>query len=215
MEPPEDYKAGFKNFLGVNVDLSKRPLIPREETEYWTSIVIKEIKRGKKDFHCLDLFSGSGCIGLAILNNTSNSTCDFGEIDDRFLEQIRINMKNNCIDKKRYNVIKTDIFSNIKKKYDYILANPPYIDENRIDEMGADVREFEPDIALYAGDKGMKYISIFLKQAGDFLNDNGKIFMEFDELQKKDIEKILVGQYSSYQFFKDQFNNYRFVVMEK
>lgn len=212
---PEDYRLGFKNFLGVKVDLSKRPLIPRDETEYWASIVIKEIKRGDKEFHCLDLFSGSGCIGLAILNNTNNSFCDFGEVDDSFIEQIRINMENNQIDKERYNIIKTDIFSNISKKYDYILANPPYVDESRINEVGEDVRYFEPDIALYAGEGGMKYISTFLNQASDFLNEKGKIFMEFDGQQKKEIEKLLLGRYSSFQFFKDQFNNYRFVVIEK
>lgn len=212
---PEDYRNGFKNFLGVKVDLSKRPLIPRDETEYWASIVIKEIKRGNKVFHCLDLFSGSGCIGLAILNNTSNSFCDFGEIDNGFVEQIEINMKNNQIDEKRYNIIKTDIFSNINNKYDYILANPPYIDEKRINEVGEDVRFFEPGIALYAGEGGMRYITTFLNQAGDFLNDKGKIFMEFDGQQKKEIEKLLVGKYSSFQFFKDQFNNYRFAVIEK
>ncbi len=215
MELPEDYKRGFKHFMGATVDLSKRPLIPREETEYWTSIVIKEIKRGGKDFHCLDLFSGSGCIGLAVLNNTANSFCDFGEIDDNFLEQIKINLKNNGINRGRYRIIKTDVFSNIKDKYDYILANPPYVAESRIGEVGEDVKEFEPAVALYSGKDGMEHIIRFLKEAKSFLNEGGKIFMEFDELQKKEIEKMITGEYSMFQFFKDQFNNYRFVVIEK
>ncbi len=215
MDLPEDYKRGFKEFLGVTVDLSKRPLIPRDETEYWTSIVIKEIKRGGRNFSCLDLFSGSGCVGLAVLKNTANSSCDFGDVDEGFLEQVRINLEGNDVSQERYNIVKTDVFSAIKGTYDYILANPPYVALNRLNEVGEDVKDFEPAIALYAGSDGMDCIKVFLKEAINFLNEGGKIFMEMDQSQKGEIEKILVGRYSRFQFFKDQFNNYRFVVIEK
>lgn len=215
MELPKDYEKGYKDFLGARVGLSKRPLIPREETEYWTSIVIKEIKRGGRNFSCLDLFSGSGCVGLAVLKNTANSTCDFGDVDGSFLEQISMNLKENDIPQERYGIFKTDIFSGIKGKYDYILANPPYVALDRIGEVGEDVKEFEPAIALYAGKDGMDCIRAFLAEAVDFLNEEGKIFMEMDQSQKGEIEKIVSGKYSRYQFFKDQFNEYRFVVIEK
>jgi release factor glutamine methyltransferase len=215
METPEAYKKGFKDFLGVKVGLERRPLIPRDETEYWTSIVIKEIKRGGRDFHCLDLFSGSGCVGLAVLKNTVNSFCDFGDIDESFLDQVRANLQENNVSEERYNILQTNIFSNVEGKYDYILANPPYVALNRMDEVGEDVKEFEPDIALYAGNDGMDYIRIFLSEAETYLNENGKIFMELDGSQIGEIEKIISGKYSRFQFFKDQFDNYRFVVIEK
>ena len=98
MDLPEEYKQGFKDFLGVKIDLSKRPLIPREETEYWVSVVLKEIK---EEAECLDLFAGSGCIGISILKNVKNSFCDFGEKEDLFLEQIKINLDLNDINKER------------------------------------------------------------------------------------------------------------------
>jgi release factor glutamine methyltransferase len=106
MNLPEDYKRGFKDFLGAKIDLSKKPLIPREETEYWVSVAIKEIKEGSE---CLDLFAGSGCIGIAILKNVSNSFCDFGEKEELFLEQIKISLDLNNIEGKRYNLFKTDV----------------------------------------------------------------------------------------------------------
>jgi release factor glutamine methyltransferase len=212
MDLPEDYKRGYKDFLGVKIDLSKRPLIPREETAEWVEVVIKDMKEKNKELNCLDLFSGSGCIGLSILKNVENSHCDFGEIEEDFIEQIKINLDINNLKGK---VIKTDIFSNIDSSYDYILSNPPYVDINRWNEVGEDVKIFEPRIALLGGERGMDLIRIFLEQARDFLNDNGKIYMEFDEDQVKDIENIVKNKYSSYQFCKDQFNKYRFIIIEK
>jgi release factor glutamine methyltransferase len=212
MELPEDYRRGSKDFLGVKIDLSRRPLIPREETEYWASVAIKEMKDGVE---CLDLFAGSGCIGIAILKNVDNSFCDFGEKEDIFLEQIKISLDLNDIDGNRYNLIKTDIFSNIKKKYDYILANPPYVALDRINEVGEDVKMFEPSVALYGGNDGMKFIKIFLNKAINYLKDNGVIYLEFDSEQKEWIEEIIKDKYSKFEFFKDRDNKYRFVKIEK
>lgn len=211
---PEDYKVGFKYFMGTKIDLSKKPLIPREETEYWVSSALKEIK-ARKNPRCLDLFSGSGCIGVAILKKTEESFCDFGDKENSFLEQIKINLEINGILKERYDIVKTDIFSNIKKKYDFILANPPYVALSRIGEVREDVRRHEPSVALLGGEDGLDLIRGFLLKAREFLKEKGVVFMEFDEEQKKEIERILEKNYSKTDFFKDQFNKYRFLRLEK
>jgi len=212
MDLPEDYKKGFKNFLGAKIDLSKRPLIPREETEHWVDIAVKEIK---EESECLDLFAGSGCIGISILKNVKDSFCDFGEKEGVFLEQIKISLDLNDIDDRRYNLIATDVFSNIEKKYDYILANPPYVAESRIDEVGEDVKMFEPSIALYGGNDGMEHIKTFLNEAVNHLKEEGIIYLEFDQEQKDWIEEIVRGRYSKFDFFKDQFGEYRFIKIRK
>ncbi|MFA5715504.1 MAG: HemK family protein methyltransferase [Candidatus Paceibacterota bacterium] len=212
MELPEDYKRGFKEFLGIKVDLSFHPLIPREETEYWVKEAIKEIEEGSQ---CLDLFAGSGCIGLAVLKNINNLFCDFGDIEEGFLKGIEKSAEENKIDEKRFNLIKTDVFSNINKKYDYILSNPPYVAEKRIDEVGEDVKEFEPSVALYGGEDGMEYIEKFLTEATEYLREKGVVYMEFDPEQKDTIEEIVVNRYSKSEFFKDEFDKYRFLRLEK
>ena len=202
MDLPEEYQKGFTNFLGIKIDLSKRPLIPRPETEYWVKWFINQ-NHGK--IKCLDLFSGSGCVGVAILKNIKGSICHFGEIDDSFIEQIKINCRD--IDSDRYRIIKTDIFSEITEKYDYILANPPYVAENRISEVGKDVLEYEPHIALFSGKDGMEIINKFISEVKNYLNDGGYAIMEFDPQQK---DKIKEGE-----FHKDQFGEYRFVIIRK
>lgn len=211
MDLPEEYTKGYKYFLGIKIDLSLRPLIPRDETEYWVSSILKEIKKGAK---CLDLFSGSGCIGVSVLKNIEESCVDFGEIEDKFIEQIKINL--NGFNKNRYRIIKTDIFLNIKNKYDYILANPPYVAEERIKEVGEDVLEFEPHVALFSGKKGMNAIIELINKGFNYLNENGLLVIEHDESQKEAIEElILKNKYSRFEFCKDQFDQYRFVKIYK
>jgi release factor glutamine methyltransferase len=161
----------------------------------------------------LDLFSGSGCIGLAVLAKVEKAFCDLGDIDPKNIEQIKINLKINKLEGKRSEVIKTDVFSNIKKRYDYILANPPYIAESRSHLIQPSTRDFEPMIALDGKKDGMFFIDKFLKEARKFLKPEGKIFMEFDFYQKKELEEALKKYgWEDYRIYKDQFGLDRFVV---
>ncbi len=198
---PVDYIIGYVNFINSKIDLSLKPLIPREETEFWGLKLIEDI--GDKKVSCLDLFSGSGCLGVSVLRNNKNAFVDFGEIDSELLKQIEINLRE--IDKKRYNLIETDIFSNIDKKYDYIFANPPYIPEKK--KLHKSVLHFEPKKALFGGEDGLYYISIFLKEVKKYLKKGGKAYMEFDSFQKKKIDYPV-------RFYKDQYNKWRYLVIE-
>lgn len=209
---PLDYLIGFTDFLGTKIDLRKKPLIPRPETEYWVERAIEEMKNKKGKLECLDLFSGSGAIGIAVLENIPNARVDFGEIDKDFLWQIRFNIRLNKLNKRKSRIIQTDIFENIKKKYDYIFANPPYIAKERKEKAQKSVLKYEPQNALFAGKDGLLYIKKFLKQAKNYLKPNGKIYLEFDSFQKPEINKFLKKQdYKNFKFFKDQYNCWRYI----
>lgn len=218
---PEAYARGEVEFLGAKINLSERPLIPREETEFWVEKAIAEIKSSaKKSIRCLDIFSGSGCIGIAILKNIKNAVCDFAEIDANFLKQAQANLDLNDIGKQRYKLNQSDIFSNLEDKYDFILANPPYVAEERIQELGEDVKKYEPGIALFGGKEGMDLIRIFLEEAFHYLEDGGVAYVEMDPQQKKIITQemdalIQNKNYSSYEFWKDQFGKIRVLKIIK
>ncbi|MDD2913373.1 MAG: HemK/PrmC family methyltransferase [Candidatus Paceibacterota bacterium] len=206
---PIDYIIGFVYFLKAKIDLSYKPLIPRPETEFWAEKAVKET--GKKEVLCLDLFSGSGCVGVAVLKNNKNAKVDFGEIDKNLLKQIKLNLNINKIKRERYNVFYSDIFSKIKKKYDYIFANPPYIPEKRKNKVQKSVILFEKKEALFGKEDGLFYIRIFLKEVRKHLKKGGRAYLEFDSSQKKEIEKIE----KEADFYRDQYGKWRFLIISK
>lgn len=216
---PLDYVIGFTEFLGCKIDLSKKPLIPRPETEFWAEVSIRKMSRyfhgrEKHGTKVLDMFAGSGCIGIPIMRHIKNSTVIFSDNNKKFLEQIRINCRLNNIPENRYKIMKSNVFSNVKSKFDYILTNPPYIAKNRIKKIQKSVLKYEPKEALFGGEDGMFYIRKFLASAKNFLNHGGKIYMEFDSAQKNKIRKILEKYgYKNFEFEKDQYGRWRYLIV--
>jgi len=183
------------------------------------------------------MFAGSGCIGIAVLKHTKNSEVVFVDNDKKCLKQIKINLKINGISKSRYKIIQSDVFKIFSKKtfilqsmkvlgrFDYIFANPPYIPDYRKNpsarlrvilrnRVQKSVLKYEPKKALFAGKDGFFYIKKFLKQSKSYLNQGGKIFMEFSPEQKRKIEKLLKHYgYKKWEFKKDQYNKWRWVMI--
>jgi release factor glutamine methyltransferase len=162
----------------------------------------------------LDIFSGSGCLGLAVLKNIKRARVDFVELSGAFVKQIKLNLKINKINPGRYRVIRSDMFQNVRGKYDCILANPPYLSPQRKRTIQKSVLDFEPKEALFAGQDGLSHIRKFINQAGGYLAPGGRIYMEFGLGQKRGIEKILKGQSRlRFSFFKDQYGKWRYLTM--
>ena len=212
MDEPEAYILGSVDFLKCKIDLSKRPLIPRVETEFWVEKAIKVIQAREaiEAIRCLDIFAGSGCIGIALLKHLESAVVDFVDVDEKAVEQIAINAKLNNIDASRFQIIKSDMFENVSGSYDYIFANPPYVAEEKIEDVQDSVLNYEPHNALFGGADGLLYIRTFLEKAHKYLNKGGKIYMEFDPHEKEEIERISKSAgYKEIKFHQDQFQRWR------
>jgi len=213
---PIDYLIGFVDFLGAKIDLSKKPFIPREETQFWVKNFILSLKSSKrKNLLILDLFSGSGAIGIALLKNLPKRIrrVDFGEKNPKFLEQIKINLKINKIPLRKVKVIQTDVFEKIKEKYHFILANPPYCDPKKKSWFQKSVLEYEPKEAVLAKDGGLYFIKKLIFEGKRYLKKGGKILFEFSFEQKEKIENLAKKAGFEVKFFKDNYNLWRMAML--
>ena len=233
---PLDYVIGFTEFLGCKIDLSKKPLIPRPETEYWVQKAIHDLRRitspakspktvisvspklfnRMNDLRMLDLFAGSGCVGISIIHHIGKVKVVFAEKDKNALSQIKINCRLNKLKKERYKIVQSDVFKNVRGKFDYIFANPPYIPIKRKNKIQKSVLGYEPKQALFGGSDGLLYIGKFLAGAKNFLKPGGVIYMEFDLSQQSAIQKLL-GKYgyADGEFCKDQYGKLRYLIIRE
>ncbi len=221
---PLGYIIGHVPFLNTTIYLDSFPLIPRTETEYWTEKAIAEIRQYQshktglglaevEPLKIIDMCAGSGCVGVGVLKETTNTMVDFAELDKQHLTTIDKNVEQNDIEKTRSRVQQSNLFSAYKDdKYHFILANPPYIDDalNRVDQ---NVRGFEPHLALFGGHGGMEIILQLITEAKYHIVPDGQLWLEHEPEQSKAIAAIAASHGFKTTTHKDQFGVQRYSVL--
>lgn len=184
---PIQYVLGHVNFFDNKFYVNKNVLIPRFETE---ELVEKTIEYVKKYFNepidIIDLGCGSGVIGLTLENKLSTNSVDLIDISKDALEVTNKNCGNL---NSKANVIESDFFSNVDKKYDLIISNPPYIKTN--EEIENIVKENEPHLALYAGEDGLDCYKKILENIKPHMKEKCIIAFEIGCDQKEDIINLI------------------------
>ena len=212
-----EYLLGEVLFCDAKVDLSLRPMIPRPETEYWVKQAIEEITRCRLQnteeremvqlFRVLDLFSGSGNVGLSVLKHCKEATVDFIEFDPKLKEQIEISVTKNNIDKTRVRVLTGDTWAGATGKYDVIFAVPPYVPPQMKEEVMQELSAEDP-LSFFDKEDGYYYHTQVLSRAEEFLNDDGVLYLEFDITQREHIEQLALEYgWTVYSFLKDPYGH--------
>ncbi len=183
---PLQYVIGHINFYGNEFLIDERVLIPRFETEELVENTIKYInKYFTEPVDIIDLGCGSGIIGLTLEKKVSTKSVDLIDISSDALKVT----KQNCEKlSSKANIIESDMFAKIDKKYDVIISNPPYIKtEEEIEDI---VKNNEPHIALYAGVDGLDCYRKILREVKDYMKEKCIIAFEIGMTQAEDIKKI-------------------------
>ncbi len=184
---PLQYVIGYVNFYGNQFIVNENVLIPRYETE---ELVEKTINFSKKFFtkpvDIIDLGTGTGAIGLTLEKKLSTNSVDLVDISEKALEVTH----QNCVKlNSKANLIHSDMFENVDKKYDIIISNPPYI--KTTEEIEPIVKNNEPSIALYAGEDGLDCYRKILKSIKSHMKDKCLVAFEIGMTQAEDIKRII------------------------
>lgn len=212
-----EYLLGEVSFAGAKVDLSLCPMIPRSETEFWVRQAIKDITATRREYvlRCLDLFSGSGCVGLSVLKNLPEATMDFIELDPKLKEQIEISIARNNIKKLRTRVLTGDTWEGAQGTYDCIFAVPPYVPQSMKEEVMKELHAEDP-LSFFDKEDGFYFHTEVLKRAKEFLKEGGALYLEFDITQREKIEELAKEyEWERYSFLKDPYGHECAMKLEK
>ena len=190
---------GYIEMANVRIDLSKKVLIPRYETEELIYHAIEFIKKNNYK-SVLDLCCGSGFIGIALKKEFDNIDIWQSDIDKNAIKQTKKNLKINNVKNK---IIKSNMFEKIKnKKFDLLISNPPYLTKNEI--LSKSVLNFEPHHALFADNNGMFFYEIIEEKLSEILNKDGLVILEINPINVDWFKK------RNYFIIKDINNKERF-----
>ncbi len=181
------YVTGSADFYGREFFVDESVLIPRPETEELVENALKVIKDGDE---VLDLCAGSGAIAVTIAKE-SNAEVYASDISAAALSTAKKNAESLGAN---VTFIESDMFESIRGKFDVIISNPPYISEKDMKTLQKEVT-FEPNMALYGGEDGLKFYRVIAEKAKDFLNENGKLFLECGYEQSAAITGLLTDFY--------------------
>ena len=228
---PIQYITNKQEFMGLEFYVDENVLIPQPDTEILAEEVIN-ICRGRscacphKNIKILDLCTGSGAIGISIAKNIENCEITLSDISLEALKVATQNYnnivggsiarpQNTDIEEKKCSIkiIQSDLFENIKDKFDIIISNPPYIKSDIIKTLDKEVQN-EPLLALDGGKDGLDIYRKIIEQAYRFLNKDGYLCLEIGYDQKEDVIKLIeeTNQYKDIYSKKDLAGNDRIVV---
>jgi len=212
---PVQYITNKQEFMGLSFFVDENVLIPQPDTEILVEEAIKYANQIKENVEILDMCTGSGCIGVALAKHVKNAEVTLVDISTKALEVAKKNAKENEV-KEKVNFIQSDMFENIKSKFDVIVSNPPYIKTKVINELDLQVQN-EPHLALDGGENGLKFYEILINEAPKYLKENGKIFLEIGYDQKKEVEELARNSklYKEIETVKDLANNDRVIELKR
>ncbi len=173
---PAAYIAGRMWFAGLMFYVDERVLVPRSPI---AELIDKKFSPWlkKSPDRILDLCTGSGCIGIACAMVFPDAEVQLSDISFEALEVADQNIQyHNLFD--RVFPIQSDCFENLQgQKFDLIVSNPPYVDEEDLADM-PDEYHAEPSIGLASGADGLDFTRRLLREAADYLTDDGILVVE-------------------------------------
>jgi release factor glutamine methyltransferase len=174
---PFQYIAGKQEFYGLDFEVNRNVLIPRPETELIVESAI-EILHTKRNSNFCEVGIGSGCIAVSILHQIKTARATGLDVSPKALEIAARNAATHEVSN-RLELKISDVFEVLKdENFDLIVSNPPYIPRGDIENLQAEVRDFEPIIALSDGKEGLSIIEKIIAESPKFLNEEGFLLLE-------------------------------------
>jgi len=194
---PVQYITGRAAFRGLDLAVDPAVLIPRPETEGLVEAVLavlrEELARWREP-RVLDLGTGSGAIALAIAAEWPAAVVTATDASEEALIVARANAAA-CGLAERIRLLHGDWFQPVApdERFEVIVSNPPYIAAGDRDALQIQVREYEPEQALFSGDNGLEALREIVDESPRYLVGGGLLALELAEMRAREVAAWLEG----------------------
>ncbi|MFH2118537.1 MAG: HemK/PrmC family methyltransferase [Candidatus Paceibacterota bacterium] len=222
-EMPVEYITGKTEFLGQEFSVSPAVLIPRVETEELVELIKQDIlgrSNPPVSLNLIEIGTGSGVIGLSLAGWLKQEQLNFdltlADISQEALAVAKLNFQSFSVGqlkKDKLSFIQSDLLTKIdqRSRFDYIIANLPYVPSSRLLKLESSVKDFEPLSALDGGKDGLELITRLFKQAKDYLKPTGKLYLEVDDTHTQLVLEKIAPDFEI-KTKLDQFGKNRFAI---
>lgn len=188
---PFQYIVGTTQFYSIELEVGAGVLIPRPETEILVDLALERLKSANSGGKVLDLCTGSGAIPLAMANERPDFDYTGVDLSEMALKWARRNCDR--LKPRNCHFRLGDLFSPVGREEKFILitANPPYVSVEEYQQLDPVVKDYEPRMALEAGDKGLAVARRIAAEAPDFLLPGGTLIMEIGDTQGDEMRGCL------------------------
>lgn len=206
---PLQHITGYTDFMNARISVSPDVLIPRIETEQLVEIILQ--REEEENLAVLDIGTGSGCIPIALKMERPSWSVTGLEHSESALEIARSNAGEN---KAEIRFVKGDLFDwenlVLGGPYDVIVSNPPYVLPEEKEHLARQVREYEPEEALFCEDLPGMYRAI-RNCSSELLAEGGRLYLEIHEKHPEQIMELFPGEAWKTELVKDYQKKPRFI----
>jgi release factor glutamine methyltransferase len=196
---PTQYITCRQEFYGREFFVNEHVLIPRPETEHLVETALHYLK-GRGEVTVLDVGAGSGAIAISVALESDRPVL----ASDISTDALRVAERNRRLLAANVAFFAGDLLDGVRPcSIDLLLSNPPYVPGGDAANMQREVREWEPHVALFAGDSGLEIYDRLLAGAETALKPGGRLMMELGYQSLAGVREMLEARWTDVDVVSD------------
>ncbi len=191
---PVAYLVGKKEFWSLPLQVDKRVLIPRPDTETLVQVVLDSVKDRLATIRIADIATGSGAVAIALASELANAEVVATDVSQSALVLAQENAQIHGVTD-RVQFYCGDLCDAIPgdDRFDMVVSNPPYVTTAEIADLSAEVRT-EPKLALDGGEDGLDLVRRLIKQVGAWIHPGGFLALEHGYNQGASVRELIAAE---------------------